>query len=196
MHVIKSVGVLSVAKIMGLTYGCMGLLAAPIFLLFGLIGSLAGQDKTPFAGIFGVVLAILMPILYGVLGFIFGAIGAANIIVDMIIQNVSQGDLTDLSFTIPRADLPKAVDLANRIAKDIGAKSVEVKEEIAKVSLVGVGMRSHSGVAARMFETLAREGINIMMISTSEIKISCVIEEKAMDAAIRALHRAFGLEKS
>ncbi len=131
----------------------------------------------------------------GIAARIFGAIGAANIIVDMIIQNVSQGDLTDLSFTIPRADLSKAVDLAKRIAKDIGAKSVEVKEQIAKVSLVGVGMRSHSGVAAQMFETLAHEGINIMMISTSEIKISCVIEEKSMDAAIRALHKAFGLEK-
>lgn len=131
----------------------------------------------------------------GIAARIFGAIGAANILVDMIIQNVSQGDLTDLSFTIPRADLPKAVDLANRIAKDIGAKSVEVKDRIAKVSLVGVGMRSHSGVAARMFETLASEGINIMMISTSEIKISCVIEEKSMEPAIRALHKAFGLEK-
>jgi aspartate kinase len=131
----------------------------------------------------------------GIAARIFGAIGADNIIVDMIIQNVSQGDLTDLSFTIPRADLTKAVDLAKRIAKDIGAKSVEVKEQIAKVSLVGVGMRSHSGVAAQMFETLAHEGINIMMISTSEIKISCVIEEKSMDAAIRALHKAFGLEK-
>jgi aspartate kinase len=131
----------------------------------------------------------------GIAARIFGAIGAANILVDMIIQNVSQGDLTDLSFTIPRADLPKAVDLANRIAKDIGAKSVEVKDQIAKVSLVGVGMRSHSGVAARMFETLANAGINIMMISTSEIKISCVIEEKSMEQAIRALHQAFGLEK-
>ncbi|TSA03591.1 MAG: aspartate kinase [Nitrospiraceae bacterium] len=131
----------------------------------------------------------------GIAARIFGAIGAANILVDMIIQNVSQGDLTDLSFTIPRADLPKAVDLANRIAKDIGAKSVEVKDQIAKVSLVGVGMRSHSGVAARMFETLAHAGINIMMISTSEIKISCVIEEKSMEQAIRALHQAFGLEK-
>ncbi len=131
----------------------------------------------------------------GIAARIFGAIGSANILVDMIIQNVGQGDLTDLSFTIPRADLPKAVDLANRIAKDIGAKSVEVKDQIAKVSLIGVGMRSHSGVAARMFETLAGEGINIMMISTSEIKISCVIEEKSMEQAIRSLHKAFGLEK-
>jgi aspartate kinase len=144
------------------------------------------QAKVTFVGV---------PDKPGIAARIFGAIGAANILVDMIIQNVSQGDLTDLSFTIPRADLPKTVDLANRIAKDIGAKSVEVKDQIAKVSLVGVGMRSHSGVAARMFETLAREGINIMMISTSEIKISCVIEEKSMEQAIRSLHHAFGLEK-
>jgi aspartate kinase len=144
------------------------------------------QAKVTFVGV---------PDKPGIAARIFGAIGAANILVDMIIQNVSQGDLTDLSFTIPRADLPKAVDLAKRIAKDIGAKSVEVKDQIAKVSLVGVGMRSHSGVAARMFETLSREGINIMMISTSEIKISCVIEEKSMEPALRALHKAFGLEK-
>ncbi|MEK7797537.1 MAG: aspartate kinase [Nitrospirota bacterium] len=144
------------------------------------------QAKVTFVGV---------PDKPGIAARIFGAIGAANILVDMIIQNVSQGDLTDLSFTIPRADLPKTVDLAKRIAEDIGAKSVEVKDQIAKVSLVGVGMRSHSGVAARMFETLAREGINIMMISTSEIKISCVIEEKSMDPALRALHKAFGLEK-
>ena len=129
----------------------------------------------------------------GIASRIFGPIGSANILVDMIIQNVGQGDLTDLSFTIPRGDLHKAVDLANRIAKDIGAHNVELKDKIAKVSLVGVGMRSHSGVAARMFETLAAEGINIMMISTSEIKISCVIEEQYLEPALRALHQAFGL---
>jgi len=144
------------------------------------------QAKVTFVGV---------PDKPGIAARIFGAIGAANILVDMIIQNVSQGDLTDLSFTIPRADLPKAVDLAHRIAKDIGAKTVEVKGSIAKVSLVGVGMRSHSGVAAKMFETLARNGINIMMISTSEIKLSCVIDELAMDQAIRSLHEAFELEK-
>jgi aspartate kinase len=132
----------------------------------------------------------------GIASRIFGPIGAANILVDMIIQNVGQGDLTDLSFTIPRGDLPKAVDLSNRIAKDIGAQSVEFKDRIAKVSLVGVGMRSHSGVAARMFETLAREGINIMMISTSEIKISCVIEEKYLELATRSLHEAFELSRA
>jgi aspartate kinase len=129
----------------------------------------------------------------GIASRIFGPIGAANILVDMIIQNVGQGDLTDLSFTIPRGDLHKAVDLANRIAKDIGARSVELQDKIAKVSLVGVGMRSHSGVAARMFETLAREQINIMMISTSEIKISCVIGEQHLETAMRALHQTFEL---
>jgi aspartate kinase len=129
----------------------------------------------------------------GIASRIFGPIGAANILVDMIIQNVGQGDLTDLSFTIPRGDLHKAVDLANRIAKDIGARSVELQDKIAKVSLVGVGMRSHSGVAARMFETLAREQINIMMISTSEIKISCVIGEQHLETAMRALHNTFEL---
>jgi aspartate kinase len=131
----------------------------------------------------------------GIAARIFGPVAEANIIVDMIIQNVSQASLTDISFTIPRADLPKAVSLVQRVAKDIDAKSVAVTEAIAKVSLVGVGMRSHSGVAARMFEVLSREGINIMMISTSEIKISCVIDEKYLELAMRALHGAFGLDQ-
>ena len=130
----------------------------------------------------------------GIAAKIFGPVAQANIVVDMIIQNVSQGSLTDISFTVPRADLAKAVDLVQRIAKEIDAKSVAVTEAIAKVSLVGVGMRSHSGVAAKMFEVLSREGINIMMISTSEIKISCVVEEKYMELAMRALHSAFGLD--
>lgn len=132
----------------------------------------------------------------GVAARIFGPVAEANIIVDMIIQNVSQASLTDISFTVPRADLGKAVGLVQRIAKEIEAKSVAVTEAIAKVSLVGVGMRSHSGVAARMFEVLSKEGINIMMISTSEIKISCVIEEKYLELAMRTLHGAFGLDQS
>ncbi len=130
----------------------------------------------------------------GIAARIFGPIAEANVIVDMIIQNVSQASLTDMSFTIPRADLPKAASLVKRIARDIDAKSVAVTESIAKVSLVGVGMRTHSGVAAKMFEVLSKEGINIMMISTSEIKISCVIEEKHLQQAMRALHKAFGLD--
>jgi aspartate kinase len=130
----------------------------------------------------------------GIAARIFGPIAEASVIVDMIIQNVSQASLTDMSFTIPRADLPKATPLVKRIAKDIDAKSVAVTESIAKVSLVGVGMRTHSGVAAKMFEVLSKEGINIMMISTSEIKISCVIEEKHLQQAMKALHKAFGLD--
>lgn len=132
----------------------------------------------------------------GVAARIFGPVADANIIVDMIIQNVGQGALTDLSFTVPRADMSKAVTIMHRVAQEIEAKSVEVTEAIAKVSLIGVGMRSHSGVASRMFEVLSREGINIMMISTSEIKISCVIEEKYLELALRALHTAFGLDRS
>lgn len=132
----------------------------------------------------------------GVAARIFGPVAAANIIVDMIIQNVGQGSLTDLSFTVPRADLAKAVPLMHRVAKEIEAKAVEVTEAIAKVSLVGVGMRSHSGVAARMFEVLSSEGVNIMMISTSEIKISCVVEEKYLELAMRSLHSAFGLDRT
>ena len=131
----------------------------------------------------------------GVAARIFGTVAEAHINVDMIIQNVSQAAMTDLSFTVPRADLKKAVPIIQSVAKDIDAKSVSVTEAIAKVSLIGVGMRSHSGVAAKMFEVLAREGINIMMISTSEIKISCVIDEKYLELAMRSLHAAFGLDQ-
>jgi len=132
----------------------------------------------------------------GIAARIFGPVAEANIIVDMIIQNVSQASLTDISFTVPRVDLGKAVTLVQCVAKEIDAKSVGVTEAIAKVSLVGVGMRSHSGVAARMFAVLSREGVNIMMISTSEIKISCVIDEKYLELAMRALHAAFGLDEA
>ncbi len=131
----------------------------------------------------------------GIAARIFGPVADANIVVDMIIQNVSQASLTDISFTVPRVDLKKAVPLIQGVAKDIDAKSVAVTEAIAKVSLIGVGMRSHSGVAAKMFEVLSREGVNIMMISTSEIKISCVIDEKYLELAMRALHSAFGLDQ-
>jgi aspartate kinase len=130
----------------------------------------------------------------GIAARIFGPVAESNILVDMIIQNVGQGSLTDISFTVPRAELRKAVDLVQRVVKEIEAKSMTVTESIAKVSLVGVGMRTHSGVAAKMFEVLSREGVNIQMISTSEIKISCVIEEKYVELAIRSLHAAFGLD--
>ena len=130
----------------------------------------------------------------GIAAKLFGAVANASIIVDMIIQNVSQDSLTDISFTVPKADLTQTLSLVRDIAKEIGARFVEVKDDIAKVSLVGVGMRSHSGVASRMFQTLSREGVNIMMISTSEIKISCVIEEKFFELALRSLHDEFKLE--
>ena len=131
----------------------------------------------------------------GIAARVFGAVANANIVVDMIIQNVSQASTTDISFTVPKADLRNAVDLVQRLSEEIGARSVAVTESIAKVSLIGVGMRSHSGVAAKMFEVLSREGVNIMMISTSEIKISCVIEEKSLELAMRTLHTAFGLDR-
>ncbi|MDR4478395.1 MAG: aspartate kinase [Nitrospira sp.] len=131
----------------------------------------------------------------GIAARVFGAVAKANIVVDMIIQNVSQASMTDISFTVPKADLRSAVDLVQRLSEEIGARSVAVTESIAKVSLIGVGMRSHSGVAAGMFDVLSREGVNIMMISTSEIKISCVIEEKYLELAMRTLHTAFGLDR-
>ncbi len=131
----------------------------------------------------------------GIAARLLGPVAKANILVDMIIQNVSHESLTDFSFTIPRVDVKKAVPIIQNVANEIGAKSVSVTDSIAKVSLVGVGMRSHSGVAAKMFEVLSGEGVNIMMISTSEIKISCVIDEKYMELAMRALHAAFGLDR-
>lgn len=132
----------------------------------------------------------------GIAAKIFGPVAQANIIVDMIIQNVGQESLTDMSFTVPRGDLGKAIEITQRVGKNIGAKSVEVTEAIAKVSLIGVGMRTHSGVAAKMFEVLSNEGVNLMMISTSEIKISCVIEEKYLELAMRSLHAAFEMDQS
>jgi aspartate kinase len=129
----------------------------------------------------------------GIAARLFGGIAKENVVVDMIIQNISQEGLTDISFTVPRGDAKKAMVLIKTLAREIGARDVELSEGISKVSIVGVGMRSHSGVAATMFETLAREGINLMMISTSEIKISCVIDAKYTELAVRALHEAFGL---
>lgn len=127
---------------------------------------------------------------------IFNSIGDADIVVDMIIQNTRQGGLTDITFTVPNDDFEKAMSITQDVANSIGAGQVVGDRDIAKVSVVGVGMRSHSGVAAKMFTTLARENINIMMISTSEIKISCVISEKYTELAVRALHDAFGLSES
>jgi aspartate kinase len=131
----------------------------------------------------------------GIAHKLFGAIADANIRVDMIIQNVSQEGLTDITFTVVKTDLHKATNIVREIARQIGAKEINTDENIAKVSIVGTGMRSHSGIASSMFGALAREGINIMMISTSEIKISCIIESKYTELAVRALHEAFQLDK-
>jgi aspartate kinase len=126
---------------------------------------------------------------------LFTPISQAGIVVDMIIQNTLNGELTDLTFTVPRTDYDRAMQMLESIAAEIGAQGVSGSRNIAKVSIVGTGMRNHSGIATKMFGVLAREGINISMISTSEIKISCVIDEKYTELAVRALHDAFELEK-
>ncbi|MBW2522030.1 MAG: aspartate kinase [Deltaproteobacteria bacterium] len=129
----------------------------------------------------------------GIASKIFTPISDAGIVIDMIIQNTRAGDLTDMTFTVPRTDYKKALDILKEVAADIGAEEVTSSDNIAKISIVGVGMRNHSGIATTMFHVLAKEGINIMMISTSEIKVSCVIEEKYTELAVRALHDAFAL---
>jgi aspartate kinase len=127
----------------------------------------------------------------GLAAQIFGPIADAHIVVDMIIQNASEDGTTDLTFTVPKADHRKALAIVEQTAAAVQAKGVKVDTDIAKVSVVGVGMRTHAGVAAKMFEVLAREGINIEMISTSEIKISVVIEGTHAELAVRVLHKAF-----
>jgi aspartate kinase len=126
---------------------------------------------------------------------ILGPVGDANIDVDMIVQNVSHDGMTDFSFTVHRNDFQKTLKILEPVVKHIKARGVESGDKIAKVSVVGVGMRSHAGIASAAFRTLAEEGINIEMISTSEIKISIVISEKQMELAVRALHKAFGLDQ-
>ncbi|MGH7854170.1 MAG: aspartate kinase [Candidatus Binatia bacterium] len=127
----------------------------------------------------------------GLAAQIFGPIAEAHIVVDMIIQNVSEDGTTDLTFTVPKADHKKALAIVEKTAAAVNAKGVKVDTDMAKISVVGVGMRTHAGVAAKMFEVLAREGINIEMISTSEIKISVVIETKYTELAVRVLHEEF-----
>lgn len=132
----------------------------------------------------------------GLAAGIFKAIADANIVVDMIVQNISvDGKQTDISFTVPKTEGKKALQITEEIVRAKGAKGALLSEDIAKVSIVGVGMRTHSGVAAKMFEVLSQHNINILMISTSEIKISCVIDVKYTELAVRALHEAFGLDK-
>ena len=113
----------------------------------------------------------------------------------MIIQNISTDEHTDLTFTVPKTDLAQALAIVGPIGKEIGAKNIVTDDSVAKVSIVGNGMRSHSGIASTLFKALAAEGINIMMISTSEIKVSVVIESKYTELAVRVLHEAFGLSE-
>jgi len=131
----------------------------------------------------------------GIAARLFTPLADHNIMVDMIIQNASLEGYTDLTFTVSRKEMRKAQELVKGVAKDIGATQVEIDADVSKISIIGVGMISHSGVAAKMFSCLAQEGINILMISTSEIKISCIIQEKYTELAVSALHDAFALEK-
>ena len=127
---------------------------------------------------------------------ILGPVADANIDVDMIVQNVGHAKTTDFTFTVHRNDFAKAMDIVKTTATSIGASEVTGDDKIAKVSIVGVGMRSHVGIARKMFETLSKENINLQMISTSEIKISVVVEDKYLELAVRALHQAFELDKA
>jgi len=136
-----------------------------------------------------------VPDMPGVAYRILGPIGEANIEVDVIVQNVAHDKTTDFTFTVSRSELARAEEVLNKVASEIGARKVSSDNKIAKVSVVGVGMRSHAGVASQMFAALAEEGINIQMITTSEIKISVIIEEKFLELAVRSLHSSFELEK-
>jgi len=132
----------------------------------------------------------------GVAAAVLGPVGDANIEVDMIVQNVAGDATTDFTFTVHRNDFDRAHEVIKRVAADLGAKGVRTANDICKVSLVGVGMRSHAGIASKMFKALASDGINIQMISTSEIKISVVIQDKYLELAVRTLHKAFNLEQA
>jgi aspartate kinase len=136
-----------------------------------------------------------VPDVPGVAAKIFGALDEKSIVVDLIVQNVSKDGRTDLTFTVGKADLTKTKDVVKKIVKTVKAEGMETDDQIAKVSIVGVGMRNHSGVAAKMFKVLASAGINVQMISTSEIKVSCVIHSNYTELAVRELHSAFGLDK-
>lgn len=132
----------------------------------------------------------------GIAAAVFKAVSGANINVDMIVQNVSSDDhATDISFTVSKADANKAFEITKKVSDEMGTRGVNMNLEVAKVSIVGVGMQSHYGVAAQMFDTLSRKGINIMMISTSEIKISCIIDEHDIDKSVKVLHDSFELAK-
>lgn len=130
----------------------------------------------------------------GVASKILGPVTKANIEIDMIVQNISEDGCTDFTFTVHRSDYKTAYALLETVSKELGAKKIKGDDSIVKISLVGVGMRSHAGIASTMFDTLAKENINIIMISTSEIKISVVVDEKYLELGVRSLHAAFGLD--
>ena len=136
-----------------------------------------------------------VPDVPGIAAKVFTPLAAEGIVVDMIIQGARSGGNNDLTFTVPQTDLKRALAIAQKIAEEIGAKEVQGDESMAKVSVIGVGMKNHSGVASKMFTTLSAENINIRLISTSEIRISCVIDEKYAELAVRALHTEFGLDR-
>lgn len=141
------------------------------------------------------VTVVRVPDKPGIAARLFTPLSDRNIMVDMIIQNASIDGYTDLTFTVSKKEMADVKEVLDKVTRDVGAQGVQFDENISKISIIGVGMRSHSGVASKMFSTLAREGINIMMISTSEIKISCVIAAKYTELAVRVLHDAFGLGK-
>ena len=130
----------------------------------------------------------------GIASGILGPVAAANIEVDMIVQNLGADGATDFTFTVHRNDYERTLEILQGVAPEMGARGVEGDSRIVKISIVGVGMRSHAGIASRMFRALAAESINIRMISTSEIKISVVVDEKYAELGVRALHAEFGLE--
>ena len=132
----------------------------------------------------------------GIAARLFRALADEDVNVDMIVQNVSTAGATDISFTIPKADLPAAMRVSEGLAPEIGAKAVTHDAEIARVSLVGAGMKTNPGVAAHMFEVLANEAVNIEMISTSSIRISCVVRARDVERAVQALHAAFELDRA
>lgn len=135
-----------------------------------------------------------VPDIPGISAKIFTPLAKGDVSVDMIIQNTRADERTDISFTVTKNDYKKALEITNQVAEEIGASGVVCADHIAKISVIGVGMKNHSGVAATMFQALADENINIRLIATSEIRISCMIEEKYAELAVRVLHDAFNLE--
>ena len=130
----------------------------------------------------------------GVAARLFRSLADSEINVDMIVQNVSTEGHTDISFTVPESDLARTIEVAEKIAGEVGASGVSQDSDIARVSVIGAGMRSNPGIAAQMFEVLSDEGVNILMISTSSIRISCVVRAGDVEKAVRSLHTAFGLD--